>query len=126
MQYDKNKNINLLAAPIPIKYLPDVTNVLCSLTDTIMKEGNFSDAWNVFACHCANGSYQIQGVDFDKYYSPVEHTDSFRINISIVDIHRITASILDVSNTFHNTNVTIHEKVCVITPPYYMDRFKKP
>ena len=46
--------------------------------------------------------------------------DSFGIKISIADIHRLTASILDVSNTFQHTYVPIHERVCVSLPPYYI------
>ena len=29
------------------------------------------------------------------------------------------------SNAFQNTNVPIHERVCVIPPPYYLDWFEK-
>ena len=52
------------------------------------------------------------------------HADSFRINVVIVAIHRLTSRILDVSNTFHNKNVPVHEIVCVIPPPYYLDWFE--
>ena len=52
------------------------------------------------------------------------HAESFRINISIVAMHRLTAGILDFSNAFHNTNVPIHEIVCVSPPPYYIDLFE--
>ena len=31
VQYDKNKNGSLLSAPVPIKYLPELTKVLCLL-----------------------------------------------------------------------------------------------
>ena len=52
------------------------------------------------------------------------HTDSFRINIAIAAIHILTARILDVSNTFHNTNFPIHDRVYVSPPPYYLDFFE--
>ena len=52
------------------------------------------------------------------------HADSFRINISIASIHRLTARILDVSNAYKNTNVPIHEIVCVRPPPYYLNWFE--
>ena len=39
-------------------------------------------------------------------------------------MHRLTASILDFSNTFHNTNVPIHERFCVSPPPYYLEWFE--
>ena len=40
-------------------------------------------------------------------------------------MHILTARILDVSNAFQNTNVPIHERVCVSPPPYYLDWFKR-
>ena len=39
-------------------------------------------------------------------------------------MHRLTARILDVSNAFQNTNVPIHERVCVSPPPYYLNWFE--
>ena len=40
-------------------------------------------------------------------------------------MHRLTARILDVINEFHNTNIPIHERVCVSSPSYYLDWFEK-
>ena len=67
----------------------------------------------------------IQGIDFDQYYSPVEHSDSFRINIAIAAMHRLSVRILDVSNAFQNTHVPNHERVCVSPPPYYIEWFER-
>ena len=39
-------------------------------------------------------------------------------------MHRLTARILDISDTFQNTNVPIHERVCVSPPAYYLDWFE--
>ena len=39
-------------------------------------------------------------------------------------MHRLAASILDVSNSFQNTNVPIHERVCYSTPNYNLDWFE--
>ena len=39
-------------------------------------------------------------------------------------MHRLTDRILDVSNAFQNTNVTIHERFCVSLSPYYLDWFE--
>ena len=64
-------------------------------------------------------------MDFEQSYIPVAHTDSFRINIAIASMHRLTSRILDVSNAFQNTNVPIHEIVCVSPPPYYLDWFER-
>ena len=67
-----------------------------------------------------NGSSDIKGIAFDQSYIPVEHSDSFRINIDIADMHRLTDKILDVRNEFQNTHVPIIEIVCVSSPPYYI------
>ena len=125
MQYDKNKNSSLLSDTIPIKSLPDVTNVLCSLIYTIIKEGVCSDAWKFVARHCAKRSSQIQGIYFYQSYSLVSYADYFRINISITDMHRITSRILDFNNTPQNKNVTIHERVCASPPLYNLNWFEK-
>ena len=53
------------------------------------------------------------------------HTDLFTINIDIVAMHKITARILDVSNTFQNTNFTIYERLCVSLILYYLDWFER-
>ena len=39
-------------------------------------------------------------------------------------MYRLTASILDVINSFHNKNVTINERICGISPPYYIYWFE--
>ena len=51
VKYDKNKNISLLSAPIPIKSLPKGTKVLRSLIATSIKEGDCSDGWKFVAQH---------------------------------------------------------------------------
>ena len=40
-------------------------------------------------------------------------------------MHIITATILDVSDSFQNTNLTIHKRLYVSPPPYYLDWFEK-
>ena len=40
-------------------------------------------------------------------------------------MHILTARILDVSNEFHNKNVTINERVYVSPPPYYLEWFER-
>ena len=53
------------------------------------------------------------------------HADSLIINIATMAMHRLTARILDVSNVFQNTHVSINEIVCVSSPPYYLDWFER-
>ena len=80
---------------------------------------------HVNVLHTTVGSSQIKVIDFYQSYSPVAHADSFRINIAIASMHRLTARILDVSNAFQNKNVTIHERVYVSQSPYYLDWFER-
>ena len=116
VQYEKNKNVSLLSAPIPIKSLPEGTEVLRSLIAPSINEVDCSDAWKFIALHCANGSSQIKGIDFDQSYSPVAHAESFRINIAISSMHRLTARILDVSNVFQKKFPFMKEFVSVHHP----------
>ena len=51
---------------------------------------------------------KIQDVEYDKSYSSVSHADSFRINIDLTDMNRLTDRIMDISNGLHNINVPIH------------------
>ena len=44
------------SAPIPIKHPPDGTKVLHLLIYTSIREGDYYDTWELFACHCANMS----------------------------------------------------------------------
>ena len=125
VQYDKKQHVSLISATMPIKSLPKVTIVLHSLIAPSIKDGDCSDACTFFARHCENGSSHIKDIDFDQYYSPVSHSDSFIINFSIADMNRITARILDFSNEFQNKNVPIHEIVCVSPQPYYLDWFER-
>ena len=39
-------------------------------------------------------------------------------------MHRLPTKVLDVSNAFQNTNVPIHDRVCVSPPPCYIDWFE--
>ena len=51
------------------------------------------------------------------------HSDLFIINIAIASMNRPTERILDVINGFQNTNVSIHERVRLSPPPYYINWF---
>ena len=73
MQFDKNKNISLLLAPIPIKSFSEGTKVLHPIIDPSITEVDGYDAWKSFAHHCEKGSYNIKGIDFDQSYSPETH-----------------------------------------------------
>ena len=61
---------------------------------------------------------------FDRSYSPVSHSESFIIKISIVLVHILTSRIFDVTNSFQNKNVPIHKIVYVSPPPYYLELFE--
>ena len=118
------EKFSLLLDTIPIKSIHDGKKVLCSLIAQIIKQSECSATWKIVAPPGATGSSKIKGIDFDHSYSPVAHGVSFKIDISIVDIHRLTSRILDVSNTSQNTNVPIYGRVCVSPTPHYLDWFE--
>ena len=90
--------MSLVSDTIPIKSLTEGTKVPRSLIAPSIREGEYSDAWNFFGCHCKNGSSQIKGIDLDQLYSPVAQADLLRINIAIASMHLLTVRILDVSS----------------------------
>ena len=53
---------------------------------------------------------------------PVAEADSFRIKNSIASMHRLTTMIL--GNESNNKIVPIHDRVCVNSPPYYLNWFE--
>ena len=67
----------------------------------------------------------VQVVDINQSYIPVTHAEYLRINITIKDIHILTAIIWYVSNDFQNKNFPINKIVCVSLPPYNMDWFEQ-
>ena len=124
MRYDK-KNVSLLSDTIPIKLVPEGKKGLRSLIAINIKESDCSDIWTFFAHHCENGSSQIQAIGFDQSYCPVAHYESFRINISITAMHRLTSRVFNFGNVFQNTNVPIHGIVCVSPQHNYLDPFER-
>ena len=125
MKYEKNEHVSHLSYIILLKSSPDITKVLRSLIATRMKEGYCYDACNFVQFHCNNGSYLIQCIGFDQSYSIVVHSDSFKINIDINNMHRFIDMILNISNNFQNTNIPMNEKACVTPSTYYIDWFEK-
>ena len=71
------------------------------------------------------GFIRFKVLIFYQSYSPVSHYDSFRFNIGTTAMHRLNMSSLDEINEFRNTNVPIHEIVCVSPPSYYLYWFEK-
>ena len=117
MKYEKNKNYSIISAPITIKYLPDGTKAHLSLIAPSINERDCSDAWKFVARHFINESSQIQGIDFDQSYSPLEHSESFIINIDIAAMYRLTARILDVRNALKNTNFPLMKEYVSVHHP---------
>ena len=62
VQYDQNKNFNLILAPIPIKYLPEGKTFIHLIIAPIIKEGDCYYEWKFVSCHIANGSSHIQDI----------------------------------------------------------------
>ena len=54
----------------------------------------------------------------------MSHAELLTINIDIAAMNRLAARVLDASNVFQNKNFPIHKRVCVSTPPYYLEWFE--
>ena len=123
MQYDRNKKVSLLSAPIPIKSIPDEKR--SSIKSLRQVLGRVTALVHILFCTSfSNGSSQIQGVDFDQSYRTVTHYYPFTINIYISALHNLDANIVDVINYSHNKKYLIHEIFCDSPLPYYLDYFE--
>eukprot|EP00957_Ditylum_brightwellii_P091340 6954428-Ditylum_brightwellii.AAC.1 len=72
----------------------------------------------------ANGSPQIQGIDFDMSYSPTNAFDNIRMIIAIAAAENMIIYSLGVSNTFQtNIEEKLYERVCISIPLFYLDYF---
>ena len=113
--YNMNNIIKILSDKLPTKYLPKGTKVLIYLIAPVIKRGSWSNFYP-FTGHCANGSSQVQGVDFDKYYIPVVYVDPFSINVAISEIHRIYGKVYT-PVVISGTNIIPIEEILKITTP---------
>ena len=70
-------------------------------------------------------SSKIKGIAFDQSYSPVARAYSFRINIAIESMHRLTAIILEVSNAFQKKNFLFMKEFVSVHLPIILTSLKE-
>ena len=64
--------MNLLYAPFPIKFLPEVTTVIFYLAETFINTGSLSNGCIFVARLCANRITKIKVIYYDESFIPAK------------------------------------------------------
>eukprot|EP00957_Ditylum_brightwellii_P010900 826083-Ditylum_brightwellii.AAC.2 len=89
-----------------------------------VKLQNTPNYYKLYTCTVANGSSQIQGIDFDVSYSPTSAFDNIRMVIAIAAAENMIIYSLDVSNAFQtNIKEKPYERVYISILPFYLEYF---
>ena len=80
--------------------------------------------YELYTRTAANGSSQIEGIDFEASYSPTSFWENIRFLLAIAAAQRMKIFTIDVSNAFQ-TNIEEQQKDCIwlSIPPFYLEWF---
>jgi hypothetical protein len=104
--YDKMQRKYIYSRPIPFQDLPRGIKVLNSVLATKIKQIG-EDLWELCVRHCADGSKQKRGEDFDFSFSPTASAGAVKGSIAIAAQNRLELALLDVENCFQTMLVPI-------------------
>jgi hypothetical protein len=99
--YDKMQKLYIYSRPIPFQDLPKGIKVLNSVIATVKQVG--VELWEMHVRHCADGSKQKRGEDFDFSFSPTASAGSVKGSIALAALNRLELVLLDVENCFQTT-----------------------
>jgi hypothetical protein len=121
--YDKMQRLSIYSRPIPFQDLPDSVKVLNSVLATKIKQIG-EDLWELCVRHCADGSKQKRGEDFDYSFSPTASAGSVKGSISLAALNRIELALLDVENCFQTMLVPIEQQIVMSAPMFWLEWFQ--
>ena len=81
-QYDKNQKLGMYSQPIPSQDLPKGVTVFRSIMAPKVKQLGI-DLWELVLRHCADGSKQKKGIDYDYSYSPTASATSVKSTLAV-------------------------------------------
>ena len=123
-QYNKNQKQGMYSAPIPTQDLPEGITILSSLLSPTIKQRGV-DLWELCLRHCANGSKQKKGIDFDFSYSPTASAGSVKSTIAVAAMKNLILALLDVENCFQTTLVPKDRRIVMHAPPFWLDWYRR-
>jgi hypothetical protein len=83
--------------------VPSGKTILQSHIAFCVKDKETTNAYDLYACTCADGSSMREGVDFTNSYSPVGSIDSIRLTVALAAFQGLQLIVLDGSNAFQNS-----------------------
>jgi len=121
--YDKMQKLAIYSRPIPFQDLPKGVKVLNSVLATKIKQIGL-DLWELCVRHCADGSKQKRGEDFDYSFSPTACAGSVKGSISLSALNRLELALLDVENCFQTMLVPIEQRIVMSAPMFWLEWFQ--
>ena len=121
----KNAKVGVFTAPFPIEDVPKGISILSSKVAYKVKNIDSPNMYDLYSRHCANGSVQIQGIDFDSSYAAIVTTDSIRICVAFGASRNMLVFSIDIGNAFQTNLLPSTERVYLRCPPFYIDWFKQ-
>lgn len=76
--------------------------------------------------HCADGSKQKRGEDFDYSFSPTASAGAVKGSISIAALNRLELALLDVENCFQTMLVPVEQRIVMSAPMFRLEWFQSP
>lgn len=122
--YSKNAKVGTFTAPFSVEDVPHGKKILNSKVAFKTKEMDSPNMWDLYSRHCANGSAQKPGIDFNSSYAAIVTTDSIRICLAFGASMQMLVFLIYVGNAFQTNLLPSDQRIYVRCPPYYLDWFK--
>ena len=124
--YNKMHNTGTLSCPLLKSLLPKDTKILPSKLSFEVKITDIAHFYELKTRFCANGSRQLEGIDFEVSFAPVADADSLRFMITIATSEGMIFIFIDASNAFQTNIISDPKKRHYISiPTMYMEWIKE-
>ena len=121
--YTKNAKVGVFTAPFPIEDVPRNATILSSKVAFKVKQLDGDDTWDLDSRHCANGSVQTQGIDYNSSYAAIVTIDFIRLCLAFGASRNMHIFLIDVGNAYQTNMLTTGKRVYIRCPPYYTGWF---
>ena len=124
--YDKMHNTGTLSCPLLKTSLPKGTKILPAKLSFEVKITDIAHFYELKTRFCANGSRQLEGIDFEVSFAPVADADSLRFMIALATSEGMIFIFIDASNAFQTNIISNPAKRHYISiPTMYMEWIKE-
>eukprot|EP00957_Ditylum_brightwellii_P107626 8211233-Ditylum_brightwellii.AAC.1 len=111
-----------LSAPILCKDLPQDTKILRSQPAFKVKLQEEQHIYELYVRTAANGSKQVEGIDFYSSYAPTSFFENIRYILATPAAEGMDIYTVDVSNAFQtNIEDKVSDRIFITIPPFYLE-----